>query len=203
MENEMELDVVQYQDKKKELLFCICLGWCGGHKFYRKNFVTGFLYFITVGYFCIGWIADIVKLTKELESMKRTDDKKDTLLKNQDVDVEQIVLNNGKNRVNAIKEYREMTGADLKTAMQIVDATYSSLGINLLKKSCPKCGSDNCHAFVEDMVILEGKTKMQTSLNLNPLKPFTVFNHKEKVVREPWTRQVSKFVCDDCGKIFQ
>lgn len=192
MENEMKLDVVQYEDKKKELLFCICLGWCGGHKFYRKNFVIGFLYFITVGYFCIGWIADIIKLTKELENMKRTNDKKDTLLKNQDVDVEQIVLNNGKNRVNAIKEYREMTGADLKTAMQIVDATYSSLGINLFKKSCPKCGSDNYHAFVED------KVKRSSSINLNPLKPFTVLNHKEKVVR-----QVSKFVCDDCGKIFQ
>lgn len=68
---------------------------------------------------------------------------------------------------------------------------------------CPSCGGTNYHAFVEERVIREGKVKTRTSLNLNPLKPFTVFNHKEKVVRKPITMQVSKFVCDDCGKIFQ
>lgn len=70
-------------------------------------------------------------------------------------------------------------------------------------KKCPYCGSKRYHAFVEDKVIRQGKTKMQTSVNLNPLKPFTLFNTKEKVVRNPLTMQVSKFVCDDCGKIFQ
>ncbi len=71
------------------------------------------------------------------------------------------------------------------------------------KTCCPSCGSTNFHAFVEEVVIREGKVKSQTTLNLNLFKPFTVFNHKEKVVRQPWTKQVSKFVCDDCGKIFQ
>ena len=37
---------------------------------------------------------------------------------------------------------------------------------------------------------------------MNPLKPFTLINKKEKVVRQPITRNVSKFVCDDCGNIF-
>jgi len=68
---------------------------------------------------------------------------------------------------------------------------------------CPACGGTNYHAFVEDKIIRAGKVKSTTSLNLNPFKPFTVYNHKEKVVRQPWTKQVSKFVCDDCGKIFQ
>lgn len=69
--------------------------------------------------------------------------------------------------------------------------------------SCPSCGSSRVHAFVEEVVIRDGKTKSKTTVNLNPLKPFTVFNHKEKVVRKPITKQVSKFVCDDCGNIFQ
>ena len=68
---------------------------------------------------------------------------------------------------------------------------------------CPRCGSNNHHAFVEEEVIRKGKVKSTTSWNLNPLKPFTVFNHKEKVVRKPLTRKVSKLICDDCGKIFQ
>ena len=67
---------------------------------------------------------------------------------------------------------------------------------------CPACGGMRFHAFIVDEVISPAKVKSRTTLNLNPLKPFTVFNHKEKVVRKPWIKQVSKFVCDDCGKIF-
>lgn len=71
------------------------------------------------------------------------------------------------------------------------------------KQKCPNCGGENYHAFVEEKVIREGETKKTVSLNLNPLKPFTVFEEKEKVVREPRVKYVSKFVCDDCGKIFK
>lgn len=70
-------------------------------------------------------------------------------------------------------------------------------------RCCPQCGGTRYHAFVEEQVLVPAKVKSKTTLNMNPLKPFTVFNHKEKVVREAITRQVSKFVCDDCGKIFQ
>lgn len=68
---------------------------------------------------------------------------------------------------------------------------------------CPVCGGTRFHAFVEEQVISPAKIKSKTTLNMNPLKPFTVFNHKEKVVHQAVTRQVSKFVCDDCGNIFQ
>ena len=67
---------------------------------------------------------------------------------------------------------------------------------------CPNCGSKRFHAFVEQEVISQGKVKTTYSANLNPLKPFTLVNKKEKVVRQPVTRNVSKFVCDDCGNIF-
>lgn len=73
----------------------------------------------------------------------------------------------------------------------------------LIKRRCPVCGGERFHAFVEERVVVPAKVKSKTTLNMNPLKPFTVFNHKEKVVRQAITQQVSKFVCDDCGKIFQ
>lgn len=96
----------------------------------------------------------------------------------------------------AIKELREQTGISLKEATKMMDKAYA------VTKCCPKCGGKNYHAFIDEVILREGKTKTKTSLNLNPLKPFTLFNHKEKVVRQPVTMQVSKFVCDDCGKIF-
>lgn len=75
--------------------------------------------------------------------------------------------------------------------------------INIQKRKCPKCGGYRYHAFVDEEIIVPAKIKSKTTLNLNPLKPFIVFNHKEKVVRQQVTRQVSKFVCDDCGCIFE
>ena len=42
---------------------------------------------------------------------------------------------------------------------------------------CPKCKSNNIQLWSNDNNL---KTKKSTSLNLNPFKPFTVFNHKEK-----------------------
>lgn len=45
---------------------------------------------------------------------------------------------------------------------------------------CPKCKSGNIELWATDTNIKKVKTKKSTSLNLNPLKPFTIFNHKEK-----------------------
>lgn len=99
-----------------------------------------------------------------------------------------IDMKNGRSRKDVLRQARSVSQ---KVLMQ-----------NAMKRCCPSCGGTNYHAFVEERVIREGKVKTKTSLNLNPLKPFTVFNHKEKMVRKPITTQVSKFVCDDCGKIF-
>lgn len=45
---------------RKGVLIAIFLGWCGGYRFYKKQFVLGFIYLFTCGLFCIGWIVDIV-----------------------------------------------------------------------------------------------------------------------------------------------
>lgn len=41
--------------------------------------------------------------------------------------------------------------------------------------TCPKCKSHNIQVIANNK-----NMKQQTSFNLNPLKPFTIFNHKEK-----------------------
>lgn len=43
-------------------------------------------------------------------------------------------------------------------------------------KRCPKCTSANIELVDDDVK----DVKKSTSVNVNPLKPFTVFNHKEK-----------------------
>ena len=73
---------------------------------------------------------------------------------------------------------------------------------NKYKRTCPRCKSDNVHAFVEEVQISEGKTKTRYAINLNPLRPFTLVNKKEKVIKKPRYKNVSRFLCDDCGKIF-
>lgn len=50
------------------------------------------------------------------------------------------------------------------------------------KVVCPKCKSGNIEVWSSGNNIK--KTKKSTSLNLNPLKPFTLFNHKEKEVKK-------------------
>lgn len=70
------------------------------------------------------------------------------------------------------------------------------------KVICPRCGSLEYHIHVEEQVVIPEKVKSRTTLNLNPLKPFTIYNHEEKIVQRTVTRKVSKFVCDKCGKIF-
>ena len=67
---------------------------------------------------------------------------------------------------------------------------------------CPRCGKSHYHAMVTQEVVVPEKTKTQSSLNLNPLKPFTVMNHKQKVVQREISREVVRFVCDECGNIW-
>lgn len=67
---------------------------------------------------------------------------------------------------------------------------------------CPRCGKSHYHSMVTQEVVVPEKTKTQSSLNLNPLKPFTVMNHKQKVVQREISREVVRFVCDECGNIW-
>ena len=45
---------------KKGVMFAVFLGWCGGYRFYKKQYGLGFLYLFTCGLFCIGWFVDII-----------------------------------------------------------------------------------------------------------------------------------------------
>lgn len=66
---------------------------------------------------------------------------------------------------------------------------------------CPRCKSSNCSHYKEQKII-PGKTKTQYSANLNPLKPFTFVNKKEKVIKKERVVTEDKFICNSCGKIF-
>lgn len=72
----------------------------------------------------------------------------------------------------------------------------------MLQIHCPKCGSENCSHYYEQK-IKPGKTKASYSVNLNPLKPFTLINKKEKVVKKDKVVSEHKYVCNVCGKVFR
>lgn len=67
---------------------------------------------------------------------------------------------------------------------------------------CPRCGSENCSHYQEQKII-PGKTKTKYTANLNPFKPFTLINKKEKVIRKDQLVTESKFICNNCGMIFK
>lgn len=66
---------------------------------------------------------------------------------------------------------------------------------------CPRCGSQNCQYFTTEKFV-PGKTKTSYKANINPLKPFTLVNKKEKVIRSDTTVTEKQIICNDCGEIF-
>lgn len=66
---------------------------------------------------------------------------------------------------------------------------------------CPRCRSENCSHYQEQKII-PGKTKTRYTANLNPLRPFTLVNKKEKVVRKDQLVTERKIICNDCGMVF-
>ena len=66
---------------------------------------------------------------------------------------------------------------------------------------CPRCGSENCQYFTTEKFV-PGKTKTTYKANINPLKPFTLVNKKEKVISQDKTVTEKQIICNDCGRIF-
>ena len=66
---------------------------------------------------------------------------------------------------------------------------------------CPRCNSENCSHYKEQKII-PGKTKTRYTVNLNPLRPFTLVNKKEKVIKADRIVTDDKFICNECGLIF-
>lgn len=48
------------QEQSKQVIIAIFLGWLGGYRFYKKQYVLGIIYLFTCGLFGIGWIVDII-----------------------------------------------------------------------------------------------------------------------------------------------
>ncbi|MBP3617989.1 MAG: zinc ribbon domain-containing protein [Lachnospiraceae bacterium] len=89
-----------------------------------------------------------------------------------------------------------------KYTMSEYEVVYAKEETDFASRKCPSCNSKRVRAFVEEKVIIPKKTKGQTSINLNPFKPFTVFNQKEKVIRKEKKICTSRFICDACGRVF-
>ena len=51
--------------KRKAFFLCLFLGLFGAHKFYEDKFFTGILYIFTLGLFGIGWIKDLIEISRK------------------------------------------------------------------------------------------------------------------------------------------
>ena len=67
---------------------------------------------------------------------------------------------------------------------------------------CPRCNSEDCSHYTETH-ITPAKTKTKYTANLNPFKPFTLVNKKEKIVKKEKVRKEDMFVCNKCGNKFR
>ena len=73
------------------------------------------------------------------------------------------------------------------------------------QKKCPYCYSTDWQ-FAERQTVgaRDAKTKTEYKLNLNPLKPFTIMNSKEKVVKKAKSGySYDEFICLNCGRRFR
>lgn len=107
-------------------------------------------------------------------------------------------------RVNGYKNNTEPVSRGLEEgniSREFSGVYRSSLFGGLQEVYCPRCGSENCSHYKEQKLI-PGKKKTRYTANLNPLKPFTLVNKKEKTVKEERVVTENKFICNSCGKIF-
>lgn len=103
---------------------------------------------------------------------------------------------------NTYKEYQErMKPATARKKSEDFHGIYKYSFGQKIEVYCPRCGSSNCSHFTDEIVI-PGKTKTRYTANLNPFKPFTLVNKKEKVIRKEKTITENKIKCNDCGNIF-
>lgn len=104
-------------------------------------------------------------------------------------------------------EIQKKTGAVTKQPAQMEKHEFNGIyrvslfGNKKTEIHCPKCGSEDCEWMVEKVVVPD-KVKTKYTANLNPLKPFTLVNKKEKVVSKGYDYDRKRIKCNSCGKVF-
>lgn len=73
------------------------------------------------------------------------------------------------------------------------------------QKRCPHCNSTDWQfAGQQTIGARDAKTKTEHKLNINPLKPLTIMDSKEKVVKKAKSGySYDEFICLNCGKRFR
>ncbi len=91
--------------------------------------------------------------------------------------------------------------ADIDSSNSNGNTTYNEQG----QKCCPYCGSTHFqYAGQQIYGSRPEKTKTRYTANLNPLRPFTLVNKKEKVVKKARSGYaVDEFICLNCGNRFR
>ncbi len=50
------------KSKSVALVLCLFLGWAGMHRFYVGKIITGVIFFLTFGFFLLGWAFDFISI---------------------------------------------------------------------------------------------------------------------------------------------
>ena len=89
--------------------------------------------------------------------------------------------------------------------LKLVDYSENQPHNEQIQKCCPNCGSTHFqYAGQQIYGARPEKTKTRYTANLNPLRPFTLVNKKEKVVKKARSGYaVDEFICLNCGNRFR
>ena len=89
--------------------------------------------------------------------------------------------------------------------LKLVDYSENQPHNEQIQKCCPRCGSPHFqYAGQQIYGARPEKTKTRYTANLNPLRPFTLVNKKEKVVKKARSGYaVDEFICLNCGNRFR
>lgn len=111
-------------------------------------------------------------------------------------------------RLTPYNIYNKKLEPEIESEAKVEDVEIPFMGVykynffgQMREVYCPRCGSENCSHYQEHQFI-QGKVKTSYRINLNPFKPFTIINKKEKIKRPDQFITNSKFICNACGKIF-
>lgn len=78
---------------------------------------------------------------------------------------------------------------------------YRATENGLVEVYCPRCSSWDC-SHTQITTTVPQKTKTRYTVNLNPFRPFTLVNKKEKIKQQGRTYSQHRFMCKRCGLIF-